>query len=799
MKSSLRVLYLEDEKNDVELVQAKLEEGGFGCDVTHVETRSDFIAALERDVFDIILADYKLPSFDGISALAMAREKTPDVPFIFVSGAMGEELAIETLKKGATDYVLKQRLSRLVPAIRRALEEAEEHLERKKAEKALEKLSHQNELILNSASEGIFGLDLNGSHTFVNSAAAQMLGYRVRELIGKHSHEICHHSKADGSPYPEEECPIYSVCKYGIIRRVKDEVFWKKDGTSFPVAYTSTPILEGGKLIGAVVTFRDITKRKREEEELRKHRQHLKELVEERTAELSTANEKLQNEINEHKQTEIALRQSEALLHKVLETLPVGVWILDEKGNVVHGNPTSQQIWAGAKYVGIDRYEEYKGWWLRTGKQIESNEWAAARAILKGETSVNEEVEIECFDGTRKIMLNSAVPIMNEHGEIIGAVAVNQDITERKRAEIELQLERDKAQRYLDIAGVIFVVIGADQRVELINKKGCESLEYEESEIIGKNWFDDFVPKPDRERVRAGFVKLLSGDIEPIEYFENPILTKSGEERLVAWHNAVLKGEEGNIIGTLSSGEDITERRRAEKELKHLADELARSNADLEQFAYVASHDLEAPLRVISGFVKLLAKRYKGKLDDKAEEFIAHTIDGVQTMEMLIRDLLEYSKVQLKGMVLKPTDCNLLVEESLKNLHTAIAESGAMVTYGSLPTVMADASQLSRVFQNLIGNALKFRGEDVPKVHISAEKKENEWFFSVRDNGMGINPNQAERIFLIFQRLHTEEEYSGTGLGLSICKRIVERHGGRIWVESEPGKGSTFFFTLPVL
>ena len=167
-------------------------------------------------------------------------------------------------------------------------------------------------------------------------------------------------------------------------------------------------------------------------------------------------------------------------------------------------------------------------------------------------------------------------------------------------------------------------------------------------------------------------------------------------------------------------------------------------------------------------------------------------------MEMLIRDLLEYSKVQLQGMVLKPADCNLLVEKSLKNLGSAIEQSGAMVTHGSLPTVMADASQLSRVFQNLIGNAIKFHGEDVPKVHISAEKKENEWFFSVRDNGMGINPNQAERIFVIFQRLHTKEEYPGTGLGLSICKRIVERHGGRIWVESEPGKGSTFYFTLPM-
>ena len=277
MKSSLRILYLEDNKQDVVIAQAKLEEEGYVCHLTHVETQADFVQALDKGGFDVILADYNLPSFDGLSALALAREKTPDLPFIFLSGVMGEEVAIETLRNGATDYVLKDRLSRLVPAIRRALEEAEEHLERRKAERALEKLSRQNELILNSASEGIIGLDLDGNHTFVNSAAAQMLGYRVRDLIGKHSHEIWHHSKGDGSPYPEAECPIYSVCKYGIVRRVKNEVFWKKNGTSFPVAYICTPILEGGKLIGAVVTFTVITKRRREkeEEESRRHRQDL--------------------------------------------------------------------------------------------------------------------------------------------------------------------------------------------------------------------------------------------------------------------------------------------------------------------------------------------------------------------------------------------------------------------------------------------------------------------------------------------------------------------------------------------
>jgi PAS domain S-box-containing protein len=331
MKSSFHILYLEDERTDVELVRARLEDEGLDCNIMHVETQADFVAALNNGGFDVILADYKLPSFDGLTALSIAREKVPAVPFIFLSGTMGEELAIDTLKKGATDYVLKQKLSRLGPAICRALEEAEEHLERRKAEEALEQLSRQNELILNSAGEGIFGLDLDGKLTFVNSSAAQMLGYRVREIMGKHGHKVWHHSRSDGSPYPEAECPICAACKDGIIRRMKNEIFWKKDGTSFPVAYTSTPILESGKLIGSVVTFSDITKRRKEEEELRKHRQHLRKLVEERSAELRNANEQLQQQILERVRIEEQLRQSKGLYRAFINSTPDIVFVKDEQ------------------------------------------------------------------------------------------------------------------------------------------------------------------------------------------------------------------------------------------------------------------------------------------------------------------------------------------------------------------------------------------------------------------------------------------------------------------------------------
>jgi PAS domain S-box-containing protein len=371
-------------------------------------------------------------------------------------------------------------------------------IQRKQAENSIERIYHQNELILNAAGEGIFGLDIQGKHTFVNPAAAQMLGYTVNELIDRHSHTLWHYKKSDGSSYPVEECPIYAAYKDGRVHHRDDEVFWRKDGTCFPVTYTSTPIIEDGNIVGAVVTFRD-----------------------------------------------------------------------------------------------------------------------------------------------------------------------------------------------------------------------------------------------------------------------------------------------------------ITERKQAEEELKKLSDELARSNADLQQFAYTASHDLQEPIMVVAGFVNLLAKRYKGKLDEKADEFIEHAIDGTKRMQVLIKDLLDYSRVGSTGKSFTPTDCLSSLDKAVFNLQIVLKESGAVITHDDLPTVMADSSQLIRLFQNLISNAIKFHGKEAPRIHISAKQKEDEWIFSFKDNGIGIDPKFSDKIFVMFQRLHAKKEYPGTGIGLATCKKIVERHGGRIWVESEPGKGSTFFFSIP--
>ena len=237
----------------------------------------------------------------------------------------------------------------------------------------------------------------------------------------------------------------------------------------------------------------------------------------------------------------------------------------------------------------------------------------------------------------------------------------------------------------------------------------------------------------------------------------------------------------------------------SQKTLEESIAELARSNADLQQFAYVASHDLQEPLRMVASYTQLLARRYRGKLDSDADEFIGYAVDGANRMQRLINDLLAYSRVTSQGEVFERVDCNGLVEEVLSNLRVAVEESRAVVTHHPLPTVMADGGQLGQLFQNLIGNAIKFRGKEPPTVHVSAERRTGEWLFAVRDNGIGVDPQYAERIFVIFQRLHDREEYPGTGIGLALCKKIVERHGGRIWVASQAGQGATFHVTLPIV
>ena len=280
--------------------------------------------------------------------------------------------------------------------------------------------------------------------------------------------------------------------------------------------------------------------------------------------------------------------------------------------------------------------------------------------------------------------------------------------------------------------------------------------------------------------------------------FEIVHVTKEGKKIPVEIYGHIINYHGQKVYLTVSR--DITERKKAEEQLKNMINELERSNQELQQFAYVSSHDLQEPLRTITSFTQLLERRYKGQLDSDADEFMGYIVDASIRMKQQIKDLLEYSRVATKGEEFELVNTNDILNQTIKSLSTVIYESNAEITFDELPKVRGDAGQLERIFHNLISNAIKFRKREEPlKINISAYKSEDgkEYVFNVQDNGIGIEEQYFERIFTIFQRLHTRDVYKGTGIGLAIVKRIVERHGGRIWVESEYNKGSTFHFTIP--
>jgi PAS domain S-box-containing protein len=378
--------------------------------------------------------------------------------------------------------------------------------------------------------------------------------------------------------------------------------------------------------------------------------------------------------------------------------------------------------------------------------------------------------------------------------QIAGAIANTLLFAEHKSTEEALRESERKFRDLYDNAPLGYQEYNLEGTITNVNRTDLDMLGYTVEEIIGLPIWKLNV---NEETVREQVMSKLAGALPPGKELERIYRRKNGTTFPVLIEDRLILDEKGRINGIRCTVQDITERKRMEEALKEKTEELARSNKDLEQFAYVASHDLQEPLRMVTSYVQLLAQRYKGKLDSDADEFIGFAVDGAVRMWKLINDLLTYSRVGMRGNGLEPTDSEAVLAQSLRDLKVAVEENGALVTHDPLPTVMADHPQLGQLFQNLIGNAIKFRGKEPPRVHVSARRSGNEWTFSVRDNGIGIAPEYSERIFIIFQRLHSRQEYAGTGIGLAICKKIVERHGGRIWVESEVGKGTTFYFTFP--
>jgi PAS domain S-box-containing protein len=348
----------------------------------------------------------------------------------------------------------------------------------------------------------------------------------------------------------------------------------------------------------------------------------------------------------------------------------------------------------------------------------------------------------------------------------------------------------------LEAAPDAMVVVNQRGEIVLLNVQAEKQLGYRRDELVGQR-MKNIIPAGFAERLIADGLRSVEDALAQQigTGIELTARRKDGSEFPIEIMLSPLESAEGVLV--TAAIRDITKRKVAEANLLYKVEELHRSNEELGQFAYIASHDLQEPLRMVASYTQLLAKRYKGKLDSDADEFIAFAVDGANRMQTLIQDLLAYSRVGTKGKDLLETSSEAALQQSLLNLGGAIAESGALVTHDALPAVLADESQLVQLFQNLVGNAIKYKSPDVPKIHVSATKNGgNKWTFSVRDNGLGIDPQYFDRIFVMFQRLHKREEYEGTGIGLAICKKIVERHGDRISVESQLGHGSTFRFAL---
>jgi PAS domain S-box-containing protein len=369
-------------------------------------------------------------------------------------------------------------------------------------------------------------------------------------------------------------------------------------------------------------------------------------------------------------------------------------------------------------------------------------------------------------------------------------VRTNEDITERKHAEQELR-ESEARFRALAESSPLAIFVNRDDRVFLANPAclklfGASSPE----ELIGKPALELFDPDSRslvRERIRV--------DSEEVPLVEVRILRLDGTAVDVEATASPFLDQGVKAIQVLLR--DITERKQAEQELRERTEELLASNTELEKFAYVASHDLQEPLRMVTNYTQLLQRRYQGKLDSDADEFIAYAVDGAARMRTLIDELLAYSRVGTQGAPFVLTALEGVLADVLQGLEVALSEAGAVVSRDPLPELRCDKTQIARVFQNLIVNGVKFHGADPPAIHVGARREGEEWVFSVKDNGIGIDPGYFDRIFIIFQRLQSRVDYEGTGMGLAIGKRVIERHGGRIWVESLPGAGSTFYFTLP--
>ena len=553
----------------------------------------------------------------------------------------------------------------------------------------------------------------------------------------------------------------------------------------------ATPLYDHkGEVVGAIESIRDITPQKTSEKELKRYHEHLEELVGERTEELQRINEKLNVEVEKREEIEKKLKRSEANYRSIFKHAGIGIFQSTPEGKFVNVNITMAHLFGFKSpkemIKSIDKIAE--DIYLNPSDRPEN-----LRKIREGKEIVKLETEFCRKNGEKWIADLNLRVVRDNEGNPLYFEGFVQDITSRKRTENALLESEVKYRTIFENTGAATLLIEKDTTVTLANSEFEKLSGYSKKDVEGKSWTELVFYDDLNKMMNYRDIRNLDPDSAPKNY-EFRFIRKD-KSMGYAYLNIV------NIPGStqrIASVVDITDRKNDEKKLYKLNKKLKRSNAELEQFAYVASHDLREPLRMITTFLQLLEKKYKDELDEDANEYINYAVDGAKHLNAMINDLLEYARVAHQEIEFSEVDSEKVLENALLNLQSSLEENGASVTFEKLPKISGNENQLLQLFQNLIGNAIKYRGDEAPKIHVSAVKEGNEFVFSVKDNGIGMSEEHLERIFVIFQRLHTRGEYEGTGIGLAIAQKIVHQHGGNIWAESEPGNGTTFYFTLPV-
>jgi len=678
----------------------------------------------------------------------------------------------------------KEDLESKVIARTRQLSEAnqmlnEEIKERKLADISLKTSERRFRDIFNNSPDAIYIENAEGVILDVNEATCklheaesrdQLIGKTIYDISPKHIHEQIRKTQPgliDGKTSKFESESITLT------------------GKIIPIEVSAAHIdFKGQRAI--LIHVRDISDRLKHQELLQKLNNDLEEKVKERTKELQEVNLRMQAEIAEKEKIQDELQRQKDFLRLIIDSTPNMIFVKDEEGKYLLANESVAKFYNMKPSEMEGHYDTEDQFTQRELEEFKEQDQRALHA--KKEVQFPEQMIVNKETGEHFWIQMVKKAISSISGDATNILGVATDITDVKLAKEEIrkseQLYREIARNLPKAAMFIF-----DRNLKYILAEGplVGIVSKPKNEIEGKTVYDS-IRESDRERVKQIYSKILDGESSETE--------QTFFERSLKVYHLPIRDDSGEIIYGMVMVFDISDLKGVQRELEHRATQLERSNEELERFAYVASHDLQGPLRTIASYLQLLEMRYKTKLDKEAVEFIEFSVNGAKRMQQLILDLLNYSKISSVPKPFVKTNLNELVHMVLNGLSSTIKTSKAEVVVDKLPELMADPNQLFQLFQNLIDNSLKFVKNGSPLVKINAVEHEDEWEISISDNGIGIKEEYKEKIFQIFQRLHSTAEYPGTGVGLAICKKVVQLHGGRIWFSSTPDKGTTFYFTI---